>query len=73
MTKPLVIAGRAFTSRLFIGTGKFGSHDLMRQAVQASGCELVTVALRRVDLDKNPRSEERRVGKECRSRVSPYH
>jgi len=52
--KPLVIAGHVFTSRLFIGTGKFGSHDTMRQAIEASGCELVTVALRRVDLDKNP-------------------
>ncbi len=52
--KPLVIAGRAFRSRLFIGTGKFGSHDLMCEAVQTSGCELVTVALRRVDLDRNP-------------------
>ncbi len=52
--KPLCIAGRTFHSRLFIGTGKFGSHDLMRQAIQESGCELVTVALRRVDLDKNP-------------------
>lgn len=54
---PLVIAGRTFHSRLFIGTGKFGSHDLMRQAIEASGCELVTVALRRVDLDKNPEGD----------------
>jgi thiazole synthase len=54
---PLVIAGRTFKSRLFIGTGKFGSHDLMRQAIEASGCELVTIALRRVDLDKNPEGD----------------
>ena len=46
------IAGRTFNSRLFIGTGKFGSHDVMRQAITSSGAELVTVALRRVDLDK---------------------
>ena len=52
--KPLQIGGRLFRSRLFIGTGKFGSHDVMRQAIEASGAELVTVALRRVDLDKNP-------------------
>lgn len=52
--KPLVIAGHVFKNRLFIGTGKFGSHETMRQAIEASGCELVTVALRRVDLDKNP-------------------
>jgi thiazole synthase len=55
--KPLVIAGREFRSRLFIGTGKFGSHELMRQAIEVSGCELVTVALRRVDLDKNPEGD----------------
>lgn len=55
--KPLVIAGRTFHSRLFIGTGKFGSHEIMRQAIERSGCELVTVALRRVDLDKNPEGD----------------
>jgi thiazole synthase len=48
---PLVIADRAFSSRLIIGTGKFGSFQLMRQAIEASGTEMVTVALRRVDLD----------------------
>ena len=47
----LTIAGRAFSSRLFIGTGKFGSGDVMSRAIDASGSELVTVALRRVDLD----------------------
>ena len=51
---PLVIAGRTFRSRLFIGTGKFGSHDVMVRAMEASGSELVTVALRRVDLDAAP-------------------
>ncbi len=48
---PLVIAGRAFSSRLIVGTGKFGSFEVMRDALAASGTELVTVALRRVDLD----------------------
>ncbi|HWC31784.1 MAG TPA: thiazole synthase [Actinomycetota bacterium] len=48
---PLVIAGRTFTSRLIVGTGKFGSYDAMRDALTASGTEMVTVALRRVDLD----------------------
>src|SRR4249919_3616612 len=47
----LVIAGRAFGSRLIVGTGKFGSHEVMRGALAASGTEMVTVALRRVDLD----------------------
>ncbi len=48
---PLVIAGRAFGSRLIVGTGKFGSFEVMRDALDASGTEMVTVALRRVDLD----------------------
>jgi thiazole synthase len=47
---PLIIAGRAFRSRLFLGTGKFSSHEVMRDALAASGTEIVTVALRRVDL-----------------------
>jgi len=49
----LVIAGRILRSRLFIGTGKFSSPQTMLAAVQASGAEVVTVALRRVDL-KSP-------------------
>ncbi len=48
---PLVIAGRAFSSRLIVGTGKFGSFEVMREALEASGTEMVTVALRRVDLE----------------------
>ena len=51
-TDPLVIAGRAFTSRLLVGTGKFRSHAVMREALLASGSEVVTVALRRVDLTR---------------------
>ncbi len=46
----LKIADREFTSRLLIGTGKFASNELMRDALVASGAELVTVALRRADL-----------------------
>lgn len=49
---PLVIAGRAYRSRLLVGTGKFASHRLMRDALLASGAEIVTVALRRVDLSR---------------------
>src|SRR5438552_6320024 len=48
---PLEIAGRSFASRLIVGTGKFGSLEVMREALQASGTEMVTVALRRVDLE----------------------
>ena len=50
MNSPLVIAGREFSSRLLLGTGKFGSNELMRDALEASGTEIVTVALRRADL-----------------------
>lgn len=48
---PLIIAGRTFHSRLLVGTGKFSSAHSMRLAADASGSEIVTVALRRVDLD----------------------
>src|SRR3982075_2719151 len=47
----LVIAGVELRSRLFIGTGKFPTDESMVEALDASGCELVTVALRRLDLD----------------------
>ena len=49
--KQLSIAGKTFQSRLFLGTGKFGSSKKMEEAVLASGSELVTVALKRVDLE----------------------
>jgi thiazole synthase len=50
----LIIAGRTFRSRLMVGTGKFSSNAAMVAAMEGSGCEIVTVALRRVDVD-NPR------------------
>ena len=50
MTQSLVIAGRIFRSRLILGTGKFSSPEAMRDALDASGAEMVTVALRRADL-----------------------
>jgi thiazole synthase len=46
----LTIAGRTFSSRLVVGTGKYPSHEVMRAAHVASGTEMVTVAVRRVDL-----------------------
>jgi thiazole synthase len=48
--KKLEIAGKTFGSRLFIGTGKFGSHELMSRAIDASQTEMVTVAMKRVDM-----------------------
>jgi thiazole synthase len=50
MNDHLVIANKIFSSRLFIGTGKFGDHQIMEQALLASGSQLVTVALKRVTL-----------------------
>jgi thiazole synthase len=47
----LVIAGRSFRSRLILGTGKYDSFETMRDAVVASGAEMVTVAVRRIDFD----------------------
>ncbi|NLN93924.1 MAG: thiazole synthase [Candidatus Hydrogenedens sp.] len=49
----LVIAGRRFNSRLMIGTGKFPSAAALRAAIESSGAEIITVALRRVDLESD--------------------
>src|SRR5262245_61642828 len=48
---PFVIAGRTFASRLIVGTGKYPSHAVMAQAHEASGADMVTVAVRRVNLN----------------------
>lgn len=50
--KKLVIANKEFESRLFLGTGKFSSYDLMEKSILASASELVTVALKRVNLNE---------------------
>ena len=52
----LVIAGRTFRSRLIVGTGKYPSHQVMRDAHLASGTEMVTVAVRRVDISRKSES-----------------
>jgi len=49
---PLIIAGREFRSRLLVGTGKYSSNAVMMDAIEASGAEVVTVAVRRVDLNR---------------------
>lgn len=46
----LIIAGKEFTSRLFLGTGKFSSNDIMKGAIAASGTEMVTMAMKRINL-----------------------
>jgi thiazole synthase len=48
--KKLVIAGKEFSSRLFMGTGKFSSNEVMSDAIEASGTQMVTVAMKRLDL-----------------------
>ncbi len=48
--KKLIIGGREFSSRLFIGTGKFSSNQLMRESLLASESEMVTIAMKRVEL-----------------------
>src|SRR5947208_4959293 len=49
---PLIIAGRAFRSRLIVGTGKYKSGEETARAIAASGAEMVTVAVRRINLPK---------------------
>ena len=53
---PLVIAGKAFQSRLIVGTGKYKDGAETRDAIEASGAEMVTVAVRRVNLDRKTES-----------------
>jgi len=50
MSDQFVVAGRTFSSRLFVGTGKYASNDIMVAALEASGAEVVTVAVRRVNI-----------------------
>lgn len=49
--KKLVIAGCEFDSRLFLGTGKFSSNEVMSEAIEASGTQMVTAAMKRLDMD----------------------
>lgn len=51
MGNKLEIGGRTFESRLFIGTGKFASNEIMAQAIKASASQMVTVAMKRIDMD----------------------
>ena len=51
--KTLNIGGKKFKSRLIVGTGKYKSFEETRLAIEQSGAEMVTVAVRRIELDKN--------------------
>jgi thiazole synthase len=57
MSDSLIIAGRAFRSRLIVGTGKYKSFQETARALEASGAEMVTVAVRRVNLDRTAAKE----------------
>src|SRR6185503_11745591 len=52
LDRPLTIGGVDFTSRLIVGTGKYKTNQVMVDAIRATGAEMVTVAVRRVDLDR---------------------
>jgi thiazole synthase len=53
---PLVLGGRSFRSRLFVGTGKYASFALMKEALEKSEAEIVTVAVRRINLNRSTES-----------------
>lgn len=57
MDDPLVIDNRAFTSRLMLGTGKYSSNDVLANALKFSGSEIITVAIRRIDLQNSDSRE----------------
>ena len=52
--KPFTLAGRTFQSRLLVGTGKYRDMEETRLAIEASGAEIVTVAVRRTNIGQNP-------------------
>ena len=54
MNDPLIIAGKAYRSRLLVGTGKYKDFDETRKAIEASGAEIVTVAIRRTNIGQEP-------------------
>jgi thiazole synthase len=56
MSDSLIIAGKVFASRLIVGTGKYPSHAIMKAAHEASGTDMVTVAVRRVDITRKTES-----------------
>ncbi|MBI3772419.1 MAG: thiazole synthase [Gammaproteobacteria bacterium] len=51
---PLIVAGKAYQSRLLVGTGKYRDMEETRRAVEASGAEIITVAIRRTNIGQNP-------------------
>ena len=54
LADPLIVAGRRYGSRLLVGTGKYKDLDETRLAIEASGAEIVTVAIRRTNIGQKP-------------------
>ena len=54
MSDPLIIGGKEFKSRLMVGTGRHRSMEEMVSSIESSGAEIITVAIRRLDLDMSP-------------------
>ena len=52
--KPLIIAGKTYQSRLLVGTGKYKDNEETQQALEASGAEIITIAIRRTNIGQNP-------------------
>ena len=52
--KPLVIAGKTYQSRLLVGTGKYKDNEETKQAIETSGAEIITIAVRRTNIGQNP-------------------
>ncbi len=65
MGDKLIIGGRELESRLFIGTGKFSSNKLIPEVIKASGVQVVTVALRRIDFDSEEENMLNYIPKDC--------
>ena len=54
LDKPLTIAGKTYSSRLLVGTGKYKDNEETRLALEASGAEIITIAIRRTNIGQNP-------------------
>jgi thiazole synthase len=52
--KPLIIAGKSYQSRLLVGTGKYRDNEQTKQAIETSGAEIITIAVRRTNIGQNP-------------------
>ncbi len=65
MLEPLIIAGKKITNRLFIGTGKFPNQPIIKEVLESTRAEVVTVALRRVDIESKTDNVLNYIPKSC--------